>query len=322
MYRRMLRSRITFILIFFTITWLFNALLFYYSEHVVAGRADVDLWTSLYWSLITMATIGYGDVTPARGLGWIVAGFAAITGIMAYTLTISVIADIFLSTSIKKVLGQAPLKNKKILVIGDSGSCREIIDELVVNGYGDATGWLTPVQPRSQPSIDYMVGDPEDSSILARAGVDRVNNVLLCLSDDSKTVHVALMVRKLNKRARISAIVSSSHTEELLEEIGVSQILSNKLLGRAIASSVFEPSIIAFLKDIVTAKGYSDLIEVKPSSKQLGRTIEELEKELIESTGRKHKILAIYCNGELEILPDPRKKIEKDCSLVVLTTKK
>ncbi len=319
-YRRIARSRIGFVFMFFTFMWLFNAFLFYYSEHVVAGRSDVDLWTSLYWSLITMATIGYGDVTPVRGLGWLVAGFTAVMGIIAYTLTISVIADSFLSASIRKALGQAPLKKKKIIVIGDSESCRELIDELIANGYGDETGWLTPVQPRSTPPVDYIVGDPESSDDLLKAGVAKADHILLCLSEDSKTVHVALMARKLNKKARLAAIVSSSHTEELLEEIGVEHILSNKLLGRAIASSVFEPSVIAFLREVVTAKGYSDLVEVKPSPSQVGKTIREVEEEL--SRKGKQRILAIYCNGELEILPDPTKKITENCSLVILKTKK
>jgi voltage-gated potassium channel len=219
--RYLTRSRVFYVALFFASMWIINALLFYYSEHVVAGRSDIDIWASLYWSIITMATIGYGDVTPIRGLGWIVAGFAAIMGIVAYTLTVSVIADWFLSKSIRRSLGMAPLKGKRILVIGGSDSCREIIDELILNNYGDQIGWVTPVQPKGASMIDYLVGDPGNEDVLLKAGIRDARHVYLCIGDDSKTLYTALMIKHLNPQAEIYAVVSSAKTEELLREAGV-----------------------------------------------------------------------------------------------------
>lgn len=53
-----------------------------------------------------MTTIGYGDVAPVKGFGRVVAGTAV------YTLTVSVIADWFLSTSIRRSLGTAPFEKQ------------------------------------------------------------------------------------------------------------------------------------------------------------------------------------------------------------------
>ncbi|MCD6301085.1 MAG: hypothetical protein J7L82_03330, partial [Staphylothermus sp.] len=156
--RRFTRRKAFYMILFFVTMWIINALLFYYSEHIIAGREEIDIYAALYWSLITMATIGYGDITPIRGLGWIVAGFAAVMGIIAYTLTISVIADWFLSLSIRRSLGMAPLKNKEILIIGDTDTCYELIDELKLNNYVENIGLVTPQQPREITDIDYIVG--------------------------------------------------------------------------------------------------------------------------------------------------------------------
>ena len=315
-FRRVLRSKIGFVTLFFTCMWFVNALLFYYSEHVVAGRKDIDFITSLYWSIITMATIGYGDVTPIKGLGWLVAGFAAIMGILAYTLTVSVIADAFLSASIRRAMGLAPLKNKKILVIGDSDVCNEVIDELVLNDYGDDTGLLIPTQPRGQPKIDYMVGDPGDEGVLRKAGVDRASHIILCMSDDDKTLYTALLIRHINKDAKVSAIVSSFYTEKLLREAGVKYIVSNKILGRTIASAVFEPLVLSFITDAISVRGKTDLIEITSDTTA---TVEEFERKLMDKDrGYRYRIIVIHRNGKTIFLPDRNHEIRKGDKLVAI----
>ena len=315
-FRRVLRSKIGFVTLFFTCMWFVNALLFYYSEHVVAGREDIDFITSLYWSIITMATIGYGDVTPIRGLGWLVAGFAAIMGILAYTLTVSVIADSFLSASIRRTMGMAPLKGKKILVIGDSDACKEIIDELVLNGYGEQVGWLTPIQPKIEPSVDYLIGDLGDEKVLKKAGVEKAKHILLCLDNDSQTLHTALIIKHLNKNAEISAIVSSSKTETLLKEIGVKYTVSNRVLGRTIASSVFEPLVLNFLSDVISAKGTSDLIQVEIKKKT---TVKELESELNrKDQAYKYKTLIVQHKDNIVFIPEQEMILKPGDKVVLL----
>ncbi len=310
------RSRVFFVALFFTSMWIVNALFFYYSEHVVAGRGNVDLWTSLYWSLITMATIGYGDVTPVKGLGWIVAGFAAIMGIVAYTLTVSVIADWFLSKSIRRSLGMAPLKNKKILVIGGTDTCREIIDELILNGYGDDIGWISPKQPRGVIDIEYLVGDPSSENTLVKAGIRDAEHAYLCLGDDSKTLHVALLVKHLNPRINIYAVVLSSETEELLREAGVKHAISTRILGRTIASALFEPLVLDLLSDIVSTRGLTDLVEYKAGK---NTTVEKLEEELnSRDKCYKYRVLMIARNNEKILLPEKDTSIVKNDRVVLL----
>ncbi len=312
--RILTRSRIFYVVLFFITAWIINALLFYYSEHIVAGRSDVDFYTSLYWSIITMATIGYGDITPVRGLGWIVAGVAAILGILAYTLTISVIADWFLSRSIRRSMGLAPLKNKDILVIGDSDSCTDIIDELIINGFQDRIGWVTPKQPRRLKDVDYLVGDPSSEDTLRKAGIDKAKHVFLCLDNDSATIHVALLIKHFNKNANIYAVVTSAKTEELLREANVKHVVSTRLLGRTIASALFEPGVLTVLTDIVSARGKGDLVEEVIDKNKAGLSIEEIE-DLKNKSDQKHsyRVVAIIRGNNYIIAPPKElKTIEND----------
>lgn len=53
--------------------------------------------SSLYWALITLTTVGYGDYTPVTTAGHITATFCAVCGVLVLTMPISVIASTFYS---------------------------------------------------------------------------------------------------------------------------------------------------------------------------------------------------------------------------------
>lgn len=317
--RRIRRSKVFYVILFFVSMWIINAFLFYYSERVIVRREDVDIWVSLYWSIITMATIGYGDVTPVRGLGWVVAGFAAVMGILAYTLTVSVIADAFLSASIRRALGMAPLKNKKIIIIGNSEVCKELIKELVLNGLGDKTGWITPDQPDFEPRVDFMIGDPSREETLKKGGVDKAEHIVLCMSDESKTLHAALLAKKYNKKAVFSAVVSSSTMEDMLREAGIHYVVSYKMIGRALASTIFEPGVVKILNDLTSARGKGDLIEIKVSKKEEGITINEFIKR-IQEKDRKHRycVIAVVRGEQYIILPSHDFELMENDSIILI----
>ncbi len=61
------------VLIFVVITAIYTI-----AFQMIEGK---DILTSLYWTVITMATIGYGDITPETTAGKILAMLIAVTGI-------------------------------------------------------------------------------------------------------------------------------------------------------------------------------------------------------------------------------------------------
>ncbi len=320
---RFRRNKLFFVALFFLATFVFNSVMFYYTEHVLAGREDVDIYTAMYWSIITMATIGYGDVTPSRGPGWLLAGVAAIMGIAVYTLTVSVIADAFLTHSLKKTMGLAPLKRKKIIVIGDTDSCKELVQELIANNLGDYVGWVMSRQPKGDVGVDYVVGDFGDTETLKRAGVDKAEHVALCIGDDSKTIHTLLLVRRLNKKAQVSALASTGVAEELLEEAGATRVLSARFLGRTLASSIFEPSVVDFVKEVTTARGIGDLRELEVDQSLAGKTVGEAE-EVIRGMypGYTATIVGVKRGGELALVPSRDLRLREHDRLILLLSNK
>ena len=287
---KLARSRERFLLVFFIAAWLTSTALFYISEHIVAGRPDVDIWTSLYWAIITMATVGYGDITPTRGLGWAVAGLAAVFGIAVYTLFISTLADRFLEATVKASMGLGVIRGKRIVVIGEGPICDEAIDELVANELAEDTGWIRETMPRGEVPVEFIVGELNERT-LRRGGVGEAEKVIICYEDDSKAIHATALTRKINRRVHVTVLAKNRTTMDILEMLGANLIIPISILGRLLASGGFEPGVVRFISDITSAREGLDIKE-ETVSKPVSTEILERERGVkIVAIERGNKIL-------------------------------
>lgn len=87
-------------LIFTSLTFIFSlqivfASLIYLAEHQVPDTNFTSIPSALYWSIITMTTVGYGDIYPTTCLGRIVAGFTAVSGVILFSLPTAILASGF-----------------------------------------------------------------------------------------------------------------------------------------------------------------------------------------------------------------------------------
>jgi voltage-gated potassium channel len=267
---KLARRRVVLLALVFTAFWLTGSILFYYTE-----TPRVSFGESLYWALITMSTVGYGDIVPSTPPARAVAAATAVFGIATYTLLISTLADYFLEATVKAAMGMGRLGGKKFIVIGEGPACGEAVRELAVNGYADETGWVRESQPKGDPGVDFIVGELSEET-LRRAGVDKASHIIICYDDDSKNLHAAALARRLNPQASIVALARDELIVDILREIGVKSIVPMAVLGRLLASSAFEPAVAAFIADATTARGRVDLVELEAP----GRRVGELEEEM------------------------------------------
>ena len=67
----------------------------YQVEHSVPNSDFVNITTGYWWSIVTMTTVGYGDIYPRTTIGQILGGFCAITGLIVTSLAIPVLSQNF-----------------------------------------------------------------------------------------------------------------------------------------------------------------------------------------------------------------------------------
>ncbi len=196
------------------------AVLFMYFE-------NVDFYTAFYWAVITMATIGYGDVTPQTGAGRAVAMVAAVAGISTFTALVSVLAEYFISSSIRRMMGMHRVKySGHYVVIGQGSSIESCVNELLLAmSRGEAQ--MRPIvvvfpsdderkKAELPEEVEILIGDPTNGETLERAHVREASHVILALEDDSKSVFATLMVKRMSK-ARVLVEALKAESVELLK---------------------------------------------------------------------------------------------------------
>jgi len=86
------------------IVLIFASSLMYHAEHEAQPEEFSSIPTSMWWGIVTLTTIGYGDVFPVTTLGKIIAAGVAILGIAVYAIPTGIMASAFTEELRKKRL--------------------------------------------------------------------------------------------------------------------------------------------------------------------------------------------------------------------------
>lgn len=89
----------------------------YVVEHRHPGTQFTSIPRAMWWSIVTITTVGYGDMTPVTGLGQVIAGFTAFLGICALALPVGIISS-----------GYIDEVNRKPANVAECPHCKRRID--------------------------------------------------------------------------------------------------------------------------------------------------------------------------------------------------
>jgi voltage-gated potassium channel len=81
----------------FSILLVMASALMYFAEHAAQPKAFSSIPAAMWWAVVTMTTLGYGDVYPVTVAGRFLAGITALLGIAAFALPTSILGAGFLA---------------------------------------------------------------------------------------------------------------------------------------------------------------------------------------------------------------------------------
>jgi voltage-gated potassium channel len=91
------RAELLIALGFFSILLVMTSALMYFAEHDTQPKAFSSIPAAMWWAVVTMTTVGYGDVYPVTSVGRVLAGLTALMGIFAFALPTSILGAGFLA---------------------------------------------------------------------------------------------------------------------------------------------------------------------------------------------------------------------------------
>lgn len=255
----------------------------------------VNFVDALYMTVITISTVGFGEVGTTTSQSEIFSVFMIFFGVGIVGYTFTTVVAMFVEGQLGD-LWKGSKMDRKISALNDhyiicgSGELAEVIIKSFIDenlNFVVITDKREDLDEYSHHDILVIEGQSTEESVLEHAGIERAKGLISTLDTEVDNIVTVLTARNLNKNIYIIAnSITKSGSEKLLK-VGANKTLSAvEISGRRMASLMIKPNIISFL-DIVTRIGDVELdleeVVVKKDSYLENKTL--LEAQIPNKTG-------------------------------------
>ena len=233
---------------------------------------------SLYFTMVTITTVGYGDIVPVSTFARMVDTFfltpmrfiffILFVGI-AYQLSLRQIQEAY---RMKRV--EAKLKGHTIVCgFGETGrvAVQELLaqgipaDQLVVLDTDEAA-----LDEAAKLDVVVIVGDATREKVLESVAIERAWHILICPGRDDTAVLIALTAQDLNPDAKLVVMCHDIENVRLIQRSGAHTIVS-QASGYLMAAATRRPHLVATMKDLIEVGGALRLDERRVRSDEVGK---------------------------------------------------
>ncbi len=246
---------------------------------------------ALYMTIITVTTVGFGEVEPLSTHGKIFTIFMIISslGIFAYAVSNiaiyaveGIFANYFKENKLKRIIKKM---ENHIIICGFGRNGKEAAITLKEEDKKfiiiEQKEQIVQSIAEHYPDFPYITGDATQEEVLRQAGVTKAKAIITTLPIDADNIYIILTARDLNPNIKIISRASEEHADSRLLKAGADKvIMPDKIGGQRMAKIVTQPDTIEFLEYIILQSGNEiSLTEVSCtnlSACHLNKTIGEL----------------------------------------------
>lgn len=245
---------------------------------------------SLYMSVITISTVGFGEVHPLSPAGRIFTMVLIVTGVGTAIYLLATAAELLIEGQLRDFLGATAMQRKihqlegHVIICGYGRFGRVVAEELLRHSVQivviDPNPALVPELERAD--VLHVEASALDDEVLEAAAVRTARAIVVATGSDADNVYITLSAREKNPTIGIHARGESEGGIRRLRLAGADQIVSAyQRGGMRIASQILRPAVVDFLELATPGRGHEvDLEEVRviASSPLIGKTIEAVER--------------------------------------------
>ena len=205
-------------------------------SHFIMGLDFID---SIYYAVITMATVGYGDYTPHTGIQKIFATTLAIGGVAVFAYVFNLML-----TSFQEKMREYSKGARKMKAIDDMD------DYYILCGFGRVGKVVfEELKERNQnvividkdedvcegieesDSVVVLQADATENDLISELAGDKCNSVIISIGDDVSNLFIVLTIRENNQDTWIVSRASKLENIPRLRKAGADKIVSPEVIG-------------------------------------------------------------------------------------------
>jgi len=238
--------------------------------------ANYNWINSLYMTVITIATVGYGEVAPLSDQAKLFTTFFIITSVTVIAFSLSVITEYIVKQSNPMLIQHRKIKKmistfeNHIIICGYGRNGKQVAKKLLAHKrpFLVIEGVKETVDRFQSETVPMLWGDAIDDESLKKAGIYKASTIICTLPEDADNLFVVLSARQMNKDLRIISRASKPSSYRKLKLAGADNvIMPDRIGGDHMASLVVVPDLIEFLDNISLVGDGSVNIEEIPSDK-------------------------------------------------------
>lgn len=289
---------------------------------------------ALYMTVITLTTVGYGEVIPITGNP--AAEVFTITllflgmGVMLYF--ISSLTAFIIEGELRDIVRRRKMKrkladlNNHFIVAGIGRTGTHVLRELLESGrtcvvVDQSEERIHQELEKHHTRFAYIHGDATDDDVLLEAGIERAVGLVCSLGTDRDNLFVTITARSLNDDLRIVTRGDQPDAERKFKRAGATAVIYTKALGGLrMASEAIRPEVTTFLDIMMQDKNHYRRVEelrVPKGSPMVGRPLREARiREFSDAL-----VVAVRCGvrDRYTFNPGPEYIFREDSTLILLT---
>lgn len=247
-----------------------------------------SLHDALYMTVITLSTVGYGEVRPLTQPGELFTILMIFGGVGVLAYSFSTVTDYIVAGELQGYLRRRRTERRighmqeHTIICGYGRVGRQVVEELHANDVQvvviDVDRGLAA--ELEQLGVPFVPGDASNDPVLVQAGLARAAGLCVCLPSDATNVFVVLSARQKRPDLFILARCNQPENQEKLRIAGADKVINPYVTtGRQMATQLLAPGVMEFL-DVVVRRGDLELrlqeIIVGADSPLVGRTLGEM----------------------------------------------
>ena len=252
--------------------------------------SEANFLDSLYMTIITMTTVGFGEIHPLNEHEKIFTIFLILLSIIVYAYSVTALSEYLVNGKLLQLLKlrkvQKKIQNLKnhTIVCGYGRNGKQAVIKLknfnmpcVVIEKDKAL-----IEQLDRDNILYVEGDATQDESIQKAAVHNAKSLITALASDSDNLFVVLSARQFNKNMTIISRASNESSINKLKIAGANNIIMpDKIGGMHMASLVVTPDLVEFVDRLtILEEGSTNLEEILVNdlpSEFLNKTIRDLD---------------------------------------------
>jgi voltage-gated potassium channel len=290
---------------------------------------DWPLVDAFYMAIITVTTVGFGEIHPLTPAGRLFTSALIILGVAGITYTFSVLTKFLIEGQVSDTLEEFRMDRKIEELEGHHIVCgfgrvgsrvcadlqREGLDVVVIDND------LGAVERARERGLLALQGNAGEDRVLEEAGIHRARSVVSVVASDADNLFVVVTARVLNPDLYIVCRAEGDDNFDKLLGAGADRVVSPYSIGgHLIAQTVVRPDVVDFLDVVMyddSLKLQLEDLEIDAGSSLVGQTLDEAR--IRETIGA--NVLGIKRADEIIVSPETSARLEVGDILVTLGTR-